>query len=138
MCNFESSLEKRGLLPRVWWRYVDDVFAVIKVNEAESILSVLNSQYPSIKFTIEIEKDGRLPFLDVMVQRRDAVIEFDVYRKPTNVPRYIPADSHCPRSHKHAAFNSMVYRLCKLPLKAVNYMKELDYKRSSNVEWLRL
>lgn len=56
-------------------------------------------------------------------------IVFSVYRKPTNVPRYIPSDSHCPISHEHAAFISMVYRLCKLPLNAKDYMDECNYTK---------
>lgn len=127
MSNFETSLRKKGLLPRIWWRYVDDIFAVIKKGEEEKLLELLNNQYHTIKFTIEKESNGDLAFLDVLVCRREERLEFDIYRKPTNVPRFIPADSHCPEAHKQAAFNSMVFRLCKLPLNALRYMNELNY-----------
>lgn len=106
---------------------MDDVFAVIKRNDEKRILEILNAQFPSIKFTYELEKENKLPFLDVVITRAVDRLEFGVYRKPTNVPRYIPADSHCPISHKKAAFNSMVYRLCKLPLNAQNFMDEIGY-----------
>lgn len=91
------------------------------------MLNILNRQFRTIKFTMEKEEDGQLPFLDVLVKRLLHGVEFCVYRKPTNVPRYIPSDSHCPIAHKHAAFNSLVYRLCKLPLNATAYMEELNY-----------
>lgn len=133
MSHFENALAAEGLLPNVWWRYVDDICAIIKNGEEEKLLNVLNSRSPSIKFTIEKEKDGKLPFLDVMLNRSQSELNFSVYRKPTNVPRYIPNDSFCPTSQKHAAFNSMTHRLCNLPLNANNYMTEYNYIKQAAV-----
>lgn len=104
-----------------------DVFAVIKIGEEDEILNVLNSQFPTINFTCECETNDQLPFLDVLVTRINDGLDFSVYRKPTNISRYIPADSFSPMSHKRAAFNSMVHRLCMLPLNLPNYIKELHY-----------
>lgn len=128
MSKFESTLHTEGRLPRVWWGYVDDVFAVIKRSDKENILNVLNSRFPTIKFTCEVESEsGKLPFLDVLVTKKEEGLHFGVYRKPTNIPRYIPAESFCPNSHKEAAFNSMVHRMCQLPLDAREFMVELRY-----------
>ena len=41
----------------------------------------LNSVRPSIKFTMELEEDGKLPFLDVMVTRNEDRLVTSVYRK---------------------------------------------------------
>lgn len=118
------------MLPRIWWRYVDDVFAVIDGGKEQQTLTHLNSKYPSVKFTIEFEENDSLPFLDVRISRKiDGTVEFSVYRKPwlivaTNTPCYTPTDSYCPMSHKKAAFHSIVYRLCKLPLNINNFMNE--------------
>lgn len=106
---------------------MDDVFAVIKIGEEDNIFNVLNSQFASINFTCECETNDQLPFLDVLVTRISDGLDFSVYRKPTNISRYIPADSFSPMSHKRAAFNSMVHRLCMLPLNLPNYTKELHY-----------
>lgn len=89
------------------------------------ILEELNSQNNAIKFTHEIEQDGMLPFLDILVYRNGPKIEFDVYRKPTSTTRYITADSHHTMNHKMAAFNSMIYRMCRLPLNSQSFDKEL-------------
>src|SRR5262249_28416694 len=67
--NLEMEIVKEGWFPRVWLRYMDDVFAVIKENELAFILKKLNSLYPSIKFTFEKKNDLELPFLDVLVRR---------------------------------------------------------------------
>jgi hypothetical protein len=94
--NFVMVLKRRNLLPKVWVRYVDDIFYVINRRKVSTLLSLLNSQNPSIKFTCEEEVDGSLPFLDVRVTRRDSRLEFKVYRKPTNTQRCIPI-AHRPK-----------------------------------------
>ena len=43
---------------RIWKRYVDDTFCVIKSIYVDELLIHLNSLRPSIRFTLEIEKDG--------------------------------------------------------------------------------
>ena len=73
MADFEKKymdkLEKLGV--KMWRRFVDDVFAIIESKEqADIILNFLNSQHKNIKFTIEHEKDNKLPFLDPVVIRQ--------------------------------------------------------------------
>lgn len=127
MCNFENELGVA--LPRVWWRFVDDVFAIVKKSEIDNILKTLNgTKYTSIKFTHEEESEGKLPFLDLMLTRTPTgFIDVTVYRKPTATSRFITRESYCPTSHKMAAFHSMVHRLCRLPLSIQNFMNELKH-----------
>ena len=63
-----EDVERRGLAtspvkPFFWKRYVDDVISAVSRNEAECLLSDLNSVEPSIQFTLEREKDRHLPSL---------------------------------------------------------------------------
>ena len=127
MADFEMKLKKENLLPRVWIRYVDDVCAVVLKEQVPEILKMLNSRHESIKFTCEIEQDGKLPFLDLELQRVGNGIEFGVYHKPTSTRRTITSDSNCPIQHKMAAYHSMVHRLCRLPLSVANFKKEYEY-----------
>ena len=63
----------------------------------EELLTHLNNVRPSIKFTAEVEKDGRLPFLDTLLQRRDdGSLDVSVYRKPMHTNRYLDLHSHHP------------------------------------------
>lgn len=41
MAAFEIKLKKDGLLPRVWHRYVDDVFAIVHKNEIKNDTGIL-------------------------------------------------------------------------------------------------
>ena len=127
MASFEMSLKNRGLLPRVWLRYVDDVFAVVETNEISNVLEVLNNQFETIKFTHEEEKENILPFLDLELKRVNKKIEIGVHHKPTSTQRVITSDSNCAIQHKEAAFHSMCHRLCRLPLNAENFRKEYMY-----------
>jgi hypothetical protein len=124
MRTFETNLKSSPLFPRIWLRYVDDIFAVTKREKVNETLTWLNSQHPKIQFTFEIEENGRIPFLDVMVERSIDRLVFDVYRKPTSTQRYITADSYHPQCHKNAAFNSMAHRMCNFQLSPQNYENE--------------
>ena len=65
----QRALATSPVKPFFWKRYVDDVISAVSGNEAERLLSHLNSVEPSIQFTLEREKDKRLPFLDFNVSR---------------------------------------------------------------------
>lgn len=127
MATFEMDLKQKGLLPRIWYRYVDDIFAVVKSNEINKTLDIINSQFESINFTMEKEDDNKLPFLELLVTKTSNKVEFSIYRKPTTTNRYITNDSHCPMQHKLAAFHSLVHRLCKLPLSVSNFHHEYKF-----------
>ena len=52
-----------------WHMYVDDIFAVIPNRHIQDALKLLNIQDNSLKFTLETEIDGQLPFLDLKITR---------------------------------------------------------------------
>ena len=65
----QRALATSPVKPFFWKRNVDDVISAVSGNEAERLLSHLNSIEPSIRFTLEREKDRHLPFLDLNVSR---------------------------------------------------------------------
>jgi hypothetical protein len=134
MANFclgilERELANKDWFPKFWVRYMDDVLAIVKQGTEKKILNNLNNNtiFPSIRFTMEKEKQGSLPFLDLNIIRDTDKIKFDIYRKPTSSQQYIPISSNHPWSQKVAAFNSMLHRLCSTPLDAESFDKELKY-----------
>ena len=59
----------------------------------------LYNQQPSIRFTMETEKDNKLAFLDTAVLREpDGRLTTSVYRKPTHTDQYLAYDSHHPQT----------------------------------------
>lgn len=133
ICNlYINSLEEKfadhGLFPKTWLRYVDDVFAIVESSKTEETLSFLNTMCKNINFTLELEHNRKIPFLDLVLHRNaDGKIDIDIHRKETATQRYITNDSNHHWIHKQAAFNSMIYRMCKIPLSQVNYEKELNF-----------
>ncbi|KFD62316.1 hypothetical protein M514_08664 [Trichuris suis] len=97
--------------PRLFKRYVDDIFAIVKKGQEEALLEHLNSIFPGqIAFTIEKELDNKVPFLDVLVHRRGVCLRTTVHRKPTHSDRYLHFSSHHPISVKRGVVTGMVDR----------------------------
>ena len=58
------------------------------------MLQHLNDVRPTIKFTMELEKDGILPFLDTkLTQREGGALDITVYRKQIHTDRYLHFNS---------------------------------------------
>ena len=55
--------------PKIWIRYVDNIFCIINYSMIDEFLQDINSISPNIQFTVELEKDRSLPFLDVQITR---------------------------------------------------------------------
>lgn len=92
----ERALSSSTLLPRLWLRYVDDTFVIWPHgrNTLSEFHSHLNDQQPAIQFTMEEEEEGRIPFLDTMVERKGTSLSITIYRKPTHTDRYLHYTSH--------------------------------------------
>ena len=85
---------------KLWKRYVDDTIAFVKTDEINNVLSYLNSCYSNIQFTMEIEQNNQIPFLDVLLIRKVEKISTTVYRKVTNTDIYINWKSFAPNNWK--------------------------------------
>ena len=75
MADFEAeALESfQGESPRKWFRYVDDVIAVVKrlLIRIQTFLDHLNNRHGNIQFTVEVEKEGSLPIMDVLLHHEE-------------------------------------------------------------------
>ncbi|CAF1492766.1 unnamed protein product [Adineta steineri] len=118
--NFEkkylSSLETMGIF--YWKRFVDDTFVLIdSTSSVKDICNTLSQFHKSIKFTCEEEDryTNKLPFLDVLVQRKpDEGFHTRIYRKPTFTGHITKWDSFVPKNYKYSALSTMVYRAIKI------------------------
>ena len=45
----------------------------------------MNNIHSNIKFTYELEENGKMPFLDVFIEKRNQSFISSVYRKKTNI-----------------------------------------------------
>jgi len=109
--SLESTIIPRNNHIKFWSRYMDDIFSFIRSRFKEKILKELNSFHRNIQFTLECEKDNKLPFLDVMIIKMDnGTFKFDIFRKPTHTDRYLNYESFHINNHKISVIDSLVDR----------------------------
>lgn len=65
-------------------RYMDDIVRTIKVDHTENKLVEINSPHPKLKFTLEVEQNERLSFLDMCFEHNNNNLSSIWYRKPTD------------------------------------------------------
>jgi hypothetical protein len=81
----DLALSQSTLPPKKWFRYIDDVFSIIKRHAFTNFYNLLNSMtHAHINFTVEQEHEGKLSFLDTLITRNNGTLTIDVYRKPTH------------------------------------------------------
>ena len=86
----ESKLFSCVQKPTIYFRYVDDTFAIFKQEGVvDDFLVTLNRLHSAFKFTFEKEHDGKLPCLDIKVKRTEYGFETSVFRKSTFSGQYI-------------------------------------------------
>ena len=111
-----ENIEQRALTsfshpPIFWKRYVDDTCVALLPSMVGSFHQHLNSIEPSIQFTVEMESNGCLPFLDILITRdSDGSLSTAVYRKQTHTDQYLQFSSHHPSSHKLSVCRSLFSR----------------------------
>ena len=107
------------------------ILSAIFGNEAERLLSHLNSVELSIQFTLEREKDRNLPFLDLNVSREvRGNLETNVQRKPTHTDKYLAFDSHHSICHKMSVAKTLLRRADCLPSSLDSKAEERTYVSS--------
>ena len=57
--------------PKVWERFVDDVYSILKSKHFENFFHHINNLHQNIKFTMEKESNGELAFLDTLLKRNN-------------------------------------------------------------------
>ena len=132
MEHFEQlALESAPLQPRLWKRYVDDTCCIVESGAVDDLLHHLNSVRPSIQFTVEVEQEGTLPFLDTCIHRMEnGGLDITVYRKPTHTDRYLHFSSHHPRHVKRGLVKCLYDRAERVITDSGNLGKERKHLRT--------
>jgi hypothetical protein len=114
--NIIQILQKHQILD--YYRYVDDIL-IIYNEEHTNILDTLNDFnliHPNIQYTIEMQTDNKLNYLDITIENNNGRFTFNIYRKPTTTDLIIPYNSCHPTEHKLAAIRYMTNRKNTYPI----------------------
>ena len=100
-----------------WVRYVDDILIIYKGERVELIKFTdnINKINENIKFTLEEENEGEIPFLDVLLKREGDNLHCSVYRKKTHTNSYIHMFSSHRKEIKMGILTGLIiraYRIC--------------------------
>ncbi|XP_072050257.1 uncharacterized protein [Amphiura filiformis] len=116
--------------PKLWKKYVDDILEIVAKDEVNALTDHLNQvdDTDSIKFTYEEEKDGKIPFLDALIVRRDdGSIKLLVYRKATHTDQYLNFRSHHPLHHKLGVVRTLMDRKNRIVTEDEDKEREDDH-----------
>ena len=92
-------------------------------------LDYFNRQHPNISFTSELEKDGKLPFLDIEILRSNGKFSTSVYRKPTFTGLFTSFHSFIPLAYKRSLVSCLLHRICNLCSSYENFHAQLEVVR---------
>ena len=105
---YEKLLFDRFTKPYIYLHYVDDTFICFTSrNEALSFFHCLNNLHPSLTFTMDEEKDNKLPLFDILVERRSFAFVTCIYRKSTFTGLYLSWDPFALKSRKCFIFRTL-------------------------------
>lgn len=97
-------------------RCMDDTFIVCDSNTDQKHLpNKCNNAHPSLKFTSEIEQNDKLPFLDVLLRRREhGTLERTIFRETTWVGQYTHFLSFIPTRCERNLVHCLYYRATRI------------------------
>lgn len=129
-----KELENRGIKPVFFKRYVDDCIVGAKAEQVQEIVSVFNSFHERLQFTVEMEVNGELKFLDTIVRKKNERILTEWFPKDPD-GRYLDYKSVSPFAHKKNTVVALVDRALKLTdadfrQKTLNTVKSIMEKNS--------
>ena len=103
--------EFSGPRPLFYKRFVDDCFLIFQdIQQASDFFEYVNSLNSDIKFTMEVESNRTIEFLDTKIEKTDSALNISWKLKETNTGIYIPNVAHAPRNYKTAAMRALFFR----------------------------
>jgi len=118
MENFEKrALDSYPLKPTRWKRFIDDtnVLWLHGKEKLDKFFQHLNNISNDIKFTMELEENNSIPFLDVLINRKqDGSLGHTIYRKNTHTYNYLHSNSHHHPNQKLGVLKTLATRAIKI------------------------
>jgi len=96
---------------QIFYRYIDDIVLALLSEYIDDTLTIFNSLYTRLQFTMEVDNDNRLNFLDTTLIIDNKRIIFDTYHKTIFSRRFLNFHSNHPLYHKRGIIISFVDKI---------------------------
>jgi len=96
---------------KLYDRYMDDILRTIHVSQIDNKLAEINLLHDKLKFTMEKEVEGQLPFLDLCIVHSESRLESKWYTKPTDTGLIMNFHALAPRRYKRSVVQGFVHRI---------------------------
>ena len=96
-------------------RYVDDIFVLFESQDKFiKFRDYFNGCHPNMSFSYEVDRDGKLSFLDLNVFREEGQFVTNVYRKTTFSGVYTHFENFLPATYKFGMVYTLAYRCFRI------------------------
>ena len=108
-------------------RYVDDIFCLFNnEHEAMSFFHYLNTQHPNIMFTFGKQDNGKLSFLDVLLDISNNPCITSVFHKKTYTGLLTNYFSFTPFTYKIGLISTLTNRIFKINNTKDGFSKDIN------------
>ena len=134
MAHIENNIFINNPKPTLYVRYVDDI--LVLTNDLGEVFLLKNKFETNsiLKFTVEVNQNNKIPFLDVLVDNNDDRYITTPYKKPTSESScLLNYRSECPEKYKIAVVKNFINRAKKISSSHQIFYKELSKIKQSLV-----
>ena len=108
MSQFDPIIQAEAEL---YERYMDDIITEHPSDTIPEKYDEINKLHPVLKFTMEREKDGNIPVLDMRLINENGHLSSTWYHKPTDTGLIMNFHSLAPKRYKRSVVSGFVYRI---------------------------
>ena len=98
---------------KLFTRYMDDILQEMKSSNIENKLAEINNLHPNLTFTMEKQNDGKIPFLDMIINNSEGNLSSTWYNKPTDTGLILNYHALAPRRYKKSVVSGFVHRIVR-------------------------
>ena len=108
LSQFDNVIRDNSVL---YERYMDDVLTVVRKDRVNERLTHINNLHPYLHFTHELEDEGSIAFLDMLIKNQNGNLSSSWYRKPTDTGLTLNYHALAPLKYKKSVVSSFIYRI---------------------------
>ncbi|XP_066958077.1 uncharacterized protein [Macrobrachium rosenbergii] len=132
MATVEERTFREYQKPKIYGRYIDDIFFTIKETDDARKLADALKRNSLLNFTTEHSQQKTLPFLDVLMKQQEGQFKTTVYVKATNAGRCLNARGECDDAIKAKQLSRQ--KSIKGRRKSAHFSPEMDERESKKLK----